>query len=96
MAHHSGHLTFVPRGVNHSPVYIHRAAGKCKSIDVTGIHNLEVVLKLAMLEFGRDCADQAFAPPVRCRRVIVRHAVAGIVARPPALPAFPVLRHPER
>src|SRR6476619_853123 len=58
MAHNTRHLTFVARRINHSPVYIHWTTGKCKSIDVTGIHNLEVIMKFGVLKLGRDSADQ--------------------------------------
>src|SRR5215813_429787 len=52
--HHSCHLAFVLRGLNHPAIHVHRPARQRKRIDLLGVDDLEGVAKFGMLKFRRD------------------------------------------
>src|SRR5215210_559390 len=59
MGHHTGHLTFSARRFDHSAIDIHWTTWKRERIDVSGVDNLEVILKFGMLELRRNGAHQS-------------------------------------
>ena len=59
VGHHTREFAFVTRRIDRAAIDVHRSAGKGEGIDVSDIHDLEVVVKLRMLKLRRNGIHQA-------------------------------------
>src|SRR5688572_8169758 len=66
--HHACHLALIPRRFDHPAVYIHRPAGQCKSIDITGVNNLELVIEFRLTKLRRHAGHEPVADRLHIAR----------------------------